>query len=91
MFGREPPTTTSVYRWYKLFDHISYICEGKRSGKRQGTEAHLGFVRAGFLRRPRKTSRRAVRQLNVQHTTVQNILRKLLKLKSYISTNSYEM
>jgi hypothetical protein len=30
VFGREPPTKMSVYKWYKLFDQTGCICKGEK-------------------------------------------------------------
>jgi hypothetical protein len=50
-----------INKWYKLFDQCGCICKGKSPGRRPVTEAQVDTVRAAFVRRPRKSTRRATR------------------------------
>jgi hypothetical protein len=81
VFGREPLTKMSIYKWYKLFDQNVYVCKGKSTRRRQVSGAQMDTVRAAFVRSPRKSISRGARQLNMPHTTVHTILRKHLKFK----------
>jgi hypothetical protein len=79
VFGREPPTKMSIYKWCKLFDHTARIYKGRSHGRRPVTEAQVDTVPAAFVRIPLKSTGHAARQL----TTVQKILRKHLKFRTY--------
>jgi hypothetical protein len=65
VFGREPPTKMSIYKWYRLFDQTGLTCEGRSPGRRLVTEAQVDTVRVAFVRSPRKSTRHAARQLNI--------------------------
>jgi hypothetical protein len=83
VFGREPPTKMSIYKWYKLLDQTACICKGKGPRRRSVTEAQTDTVHAASVRSPRKSTSHAARILNILHTKVHKILRKRLKFKSY--------
>jgi hypothetical protein len=84
-FGRRGPPETSIRRWYEQFRYRENIgLQGKgRAGRPSVTEETVDRVRETFTRNPRKSVRRASRELKVPEPTVRKILRKRLQLYPY--------
>lgn len=84
-FGRRGPPETSIRRWYEQFRYRGCIChQGKgRAGRPSVTEETVDRVRETFTRSPRKSVRRASRELKIPEPTVRKILRKRLQLYPY--------
>jgi hypothetical protein len=84
-FGRRGSPDTSIRRWYEQFRYRGCIChQGKGSaGWSSVTEETVDRVRETFTRSPRKSVRRASRQLKIPERTVRKILLKRLQLYPY--------
>jgi predicted transcriptional regulator with HTH domain len=84
-FGRRGPSETSIRRWYGQFRYRGCIChQGKGcAGRPTVTEETVDRGRETFFRSPRKSVRRAIRELKIPETTARKILRKLLQLYPY--------
>jgi hypothetical protein len=69
-FGGSYLLETSIRRWYKQFRYRGCIChQGKgRAGKPSVTEETVDRVRETFTRNPRKSVRRACRELKIPET-----------------------
>jgi len=62
-FNIQPPTRKSICRWNHQFEQISCLCKGKRSGRPRVSEENVGRIQESFERSPRKSIRRASREL----------------------------
>jgi len=84
-FERRSPPETSIRRWYEKFRYRGCIChQGKGRGRRPSvTEETVDRVHETFTRSPRKSVRRASRELKGPEPTVRKILRKRLQLYLY--------
>ena len=69
-FGRRDPPETSIRRWFELLRFRGCICnQGKgRAGRPSFTEETVDRVRETFTRSPRKSVRRASRELKARLT-----------------------
>jgi hypothetical protein len=67
----------------KKFVDTGCICTGKSSGRPSTSAETAGRVRQAHQRSPRKSTRRASRELNVPQPNVRNILRKRLAVRPY--------
>jgi hypothetical protein len=85
-FGRRGPPEKSIRRWYEQFRNGGCIChQGKgHAGRPSVTKETADRVRETFTRNPRKSVRRASRELMIPERTVRKILRKRLQL--YLQT-----
>jgi hypothetical protein len=84
-FERRGPAETLIRRWYEQFCYRGCIChkgEG-RVVRSSVTEETVDRVRETFTRSPRKSVRRASRELEIPGPTVRKILRKRLQLYPY--------
>ena len=74
-FGRLGPSETSIRRWYEQFPYRGCIChQGKgRAGRPSVTEETVDRVRETFTRSPRKSVRRASRELKIPEPTARKI------------------
>ena len=84
-FGHRGPPETSIRRWYEQFHYRGCIChQGKgRAGRPSVTEETVDRVHETFTRSPRKSVRRASRELKIPEPTVRKILRKRQQLYPY--------
>jgi len=84
-FNVDPPTNKSILKWHRNFIERGCICDQRKghSGRPSVSEQVVDRVRESFLRSPRKSTRRASRELKVPQSTVRKILRKRLRLHPY--------
>jgi hypothetical protein len=83
MFGLIPPARPSIYTGYKQFIQSGRLCNDKSSGRPPVSEATVNRVRQTFVCSPRKSTRRASRELAISQSTVRKTVRKRLQLKCY--------
>jgi hypothetical protein len=83
--GHRGPPEMSIRRWYEQFRYRGCIChQGKgRAGRPSVTEEMVDRVRETFTYSPRKSVRRASRQLKIPEPIVRKILRKWLQFYRY--------
>ena len=64
-FNIQPPTRKSILRWNHQFEQISCLCKGKSSGRPRVSEENVRRIQGSFERSPRKSTRRASRELGI--------------------------
>ena len=66
-FNVDPPTNKSILKWHRNFIERGCICDQRNghSGRPSVSEQDVDCVRETFLRSPRKSTRRASRELKV--------------------------
>jgi len=64
-FNVDPPTNKSILKWHRNFIERGCICDQRKehSGRPSVSEQVVDRVRESFLRSPRKSTRRASREL----------------------------
>jgi len=74
-FNIQPPMRKSICRWNHKFEQIGCLCKGKRSGRPRVSEENVRRIQEYFERSPRKSTRRASRELGIPQPTVWSVLR----------------
>ena len=71
-FNVDPPTNKSILKWHRNFIERGCICDQRKghSSRPSVSEQVVDRVRESFLRSPRKSTRRASRELQVPQSTV---------------------
>jgi len=82
-FNMQPPTRKSICRWNHQFEQIGCLCKGKSSGRPRVSEENVRGIQESFERSPRKSTRRASRELGIPQPTVWRMLRRRLLFKPY--------
>jgi len=77
-FNIQPPPRKSICRWNHQFEQIRCLCKGKSSGRPRVSEENVRWIQESFERSPRKSSRRASRELGIPQPTVWRVLRRRL-------------
>jgi len=77
-FNIQPPTRKSVCRWNHQFEQIGCLCKGKSFGRPRVSEENVRRIQESFERSPRKSTRRASRELGIPQPTVWRVLRRRL-------------
>jgi len=62
-FNIQPPTRKSICRWNHQFEQIGCLCKGKSSGRPRVSEENVRRIQESFERSPRKSTRRASREI----------------------------
>jgi len=79
----QPPTRKSICRWKHQSEQIGCLCKGKSSGRPRVSEENVRRNQESFERSPRKSTRRASRELGIPQPTVWRVLRRCLLIKPY--------
>ncbi|GBM91196.1 hypothetical protein AVEN_184532-1 [Araneus ventricosus] len=82
-YGRNPPDTKSIKRWYEKFKETGSVTDLPRSVRPSVSEATVELVRQSFHRSPTKSTRQASRELQIPQTSLVRILHKRLRLHAY--------
>jgi len=82
-FNIQPPTRKSICRWNHQFEQTDCLCKGKSSGRPRVSEENVRRIEESFERSPRKSTRRASRELGIPQPTVWRALRRRLLFKPY--------
>ena len=82
-FEKKPPERKSIVRWHCKFITDGCLCPAKRMGCPSTSEDVIEQVRTAFQRSPRKSIRRASRELQCPTTTVWRVLRRQLHMTPY--------
>ena len=69
-FGKKPPERKSIVRWHGKFITDGCLCPAKRIRRPSTSEDVIEQVRTAFQQSPRKSIRRANRELQCPKTTV---------------------
>jgi len=77
-FNIQHPTRKSICRWSHQFEQIGCLCKGKSSGRPRVSEENVRRIQESFERSPRKSTRRASRELGIPQPTVWRVLRRRL-------------
>jgi hypothetical protein len=86
-YGKEAPTSKSIYKWHKSFDKTGCICAKKKNSGRRPSDETAERVLAPSVRSPQKSTRRASRELgDVCHTTVDSVMSALVSPTVQIAT-----
>ena len=80
-FNIQPLMRKSICRWNHQFEQIGCLCKGKSSGRPRVSEENVRRIQESFERRPRKSTRRASRELGIPQPTVWRVLRSRLLFK----------
>ena len=82
-FRKEAPERKSILRWYGKFMKDGCLYPAKRTGHPSTSDDRVERVRTAFERKPRKSIRRASRELQLLTTTVWRVLRRRLHMTPY--------
>jgi len=82
-FNIQPPTRKSICRWNHRFEKIDCLCKGKSSSRPRVSEENVRWIQESFERSPRKSNRRACRELGIPQPTVWCVLGRRLLFKPY--------
>jgi len=75
-FNIQPPTRKNICRWNHQFEQTGCLCKGKSSGRPRVSEENVKRIQETFERSPRKSTRRASRELGIPQPTVWRVLRR---------------
>jgi len=64
-FNIQPPTRKSICLWNHQCEQIGCLCKGKSSGRPRVSEENVRRMEENFERSPRKSTRRASRELGI--------------------------
>ncbi|PSN31536.1 hypothetical protein C0J52_26409, partial [Blattella germanica] len=82
--GINPPTRDSIVHWDRqLRETDRLVCQTGKARKPRITQGDVDRVQASFIRSPRKSIRKAARQLNMHKSTVHDVVHKRLRLRCY--------
>jgi len=77
-FNTQNPTGNSICCWNHQFEQIGCLCKGKSSGRPRVSEENVRRIQESFEPSPRKSTRRASRELGIPQPTVWRVLRRRL-------------
>jgi hypothetical protein len=75
VFQKDPPDPKSIRQWFATF-LATGSAQKRHGGGRRVSEVRVEEVRVAFTRSPRKSTRRASRELQMPRTTLQRVLHK---------------
>jgi len=82
-FNSDPPSPTSIRRWYQQFWTTGCLCKGKSAGWPRVSEESMEGVTQSFLCSPKKSVCCASPELEMSSMTVWRELRKRLHMQPY--------
>jgi len=82
-FNIQPPTRKSICRWNHHFEQIGCLCKGKSCCRPRVSEENVRWIQESFERSPRKSTRRASKELGIPQPKVWCVLRRRLLSKPY--------
>ena len=88
-FNFQPPTRKSICYWNHQFEQICCPCKGKSSGPSSVSEENVRRIEKSFESSPRKSTRRASRELGIPQLTVWRVLRRHLLFKTNEVSSSF--
>ena len=66
--GKDPPSRSSIHRWYKKFMETGLMLDAVRSGRPRTSAENIESERQAFSRSPMKSMRTAARELDLKPT-----------------------
>ena len=78
LYGIDQPPAKNIRRWYKQFQETGFLCKGKSPGRPRTSEENVHRIQEAYQRSPRKSTRRASREITIPHVTVWRVLRRRL-------------
>jgi len=72
----QPPMRKSIYLWNHQVEKIGCLCKGKSSGQPSVWEENVRRIQESVKHNPRKSTRRASRELGIPQPTVWRMLRR---------------
>jgi len=66
-FNIQPPTRKSICLLNDQFEQIGCLCKGKSSGRPRASEENVRRIHGSFERSPRKSTRKASRELEYRN------------------------
>lgn len=82
-FNCDPPNANNIRRWHNQLATTGCLCKGKSVGRPRVSEENVQRVRDAFVRSPKKSVRKASRELAMPVMTVWKVLRKRLHMRPY--------
>ena len=82
-FNHDPPNANNFCRWHSQFAMTGCLCKGKSVGQPRVSEENVQRIRNSFLQSPKKSVRKASRELGMPVMTVWKVLRKCLHMCPY--------
>ncbi|PSN48858.1 hypothetical protein C0J52_17022 [Blattella germanica] len=77
-FNCDPPSANKIRRWHNQLATTGCLCKEKSVGRPRVSEENVQRVRDAFVRSPKKSVRKASRELVMSVMTVWKVLRKRL-------------
>ncbi|PSN44358.1 hypothetical protein C0J52_19621, partial [Blattella germanica] len=77
------PNANNIRRWHNQLPTTGCLCIGKSVGRPRVSEENVQRVRDAFVRSPKKSVRKASRELTMPVMTVWKVLRKRLHMCPY--------
>lgn len=82
-FNKQPPRHKQIYEWHRKFVEDGCICKGKSTGRPRTSNENVERIRTLYERRPKKSTSRASKELNIPQPTVWRVLKHRLHMKPY--------
>ncbi|PSN48396.1 hypothetical protein C0J52_18522 [Blattella germanica] len=82
-FNWDPPNANNIRRWHNQLATTGCLCKGKNVGRPRVSEEKVQRVWDAFVRSPKKSVRKASRELAMPVMTVWKVLRKRLHMRPY--------
>ena len=82
-FNCDPLNANNIHQWYDQFATTCCLCKGKSVRRPRVSEENVQHVRDSFLWSPKKSLRKASRELGMPVMTVWKVLRKHLQMHPY--------
>ena len=76
-YGRDPPSRSSIRRWYKKFMERGLVLGAVRSGQPRTSAENIESERQAFSRSPMKSIRTSARELELKPTKEQGSTQKV--------------
>lgn len=82
-FNGNPPSKNTIKAWYEKFMTYGSIHHRKGNGRPRVSEENIQRIHQSFLNNPRQSTRSAARELNIKHSTLHKVLKRVLHFRSY--------
>jgi hypothetical protein len=83
VYQKAAPDAKRIKAWQNKFLETGSVLKGHGGGRQRVSDEKVENVRQAFVRSPRKSIRRASRELQMPPATVHKVLRKRLRLYAY--------
>ena len=83
VYQKAAPDAKRIKAWHNKFLETGSVLKGHGGGRQRVSDEKVENVRKAFIRSPRKSIRRASRELQMPRATVHKVLRKRLRLYAY--------